>query len=914
MAPNPSQKDAATPRSAIDRLLLFFIRMAIGRPFAVIAVSLLLAGLSLWVTAERLTFKTGRGDLVAKDVPYIQRHEKVKAEFEDTEGMIVVVEGEDKDAMKRFTEALAARFEAHPDTFTHVFYKIDTAYFKSRALLYLAPRDLEKLTGELGARRQFLNDVGMSPGLNQLMRSINAEISAGMVESLIGGLLGTSEEPEEENGKKDDAEDLRLLINLLDQATAHLEPDARYVSPWGALFDKSEGTLREEGYLTSGDEKLMFILLVPSEDKSSFTGYQDAIELARKLIDETRSEVAGVGVGLTGEDVIASDEMVSTQADVKLASLIALVGVSLLFILAFRGVVEPLLAVLCLLVALAWSMGFTTLAVGHLNILSVVFTTILIGLGIDFGIHILERYREERRAGQALAPALEQTVSGTGKGNFSGAITTAIAFGAMTFTDFIGIAELGLIAAGGILLCLIAMIVLLPALLVCEERFARAARKPPGPPTGGGWLEGLFQRHRLILAISLALVLLSALALFRVRFDYNLLNLQARGTEAVAYEMKIIENAGRSAWSAASVANSLDEAVARHRAMERLTTVGGVESIASVLPEEPEKKRELIRALKPELDELVVEPEDTPFSLPSLIKTVKRIRFKLQGREEKAGVDDPVLEASRSAARFLDAAQALPASEAKERLARFSETLFVDYRDKIATLKTSSDSGPVEVAALPKALRERYLSAGGKYLVMIFPGIDIWDRGAQDEFLSQLRSVDPEVAGNAVHMIESSRLMQRGYIDGGWYAMAAILLYVLLTFRRPLTAALILLPVAVGSLWTVGVMDLFSIRFNLANLVILPLILGIGVVNGIHIIHRYREEESANILSLSTGQAVVLSSLTTMIGFGAMMAARHQGIFSLGLVLTLGVFCCLAASVTTLPAMLKLCSQKGWRV
>jgi hypothetical protein len=179
-----------------------------------------------------------------------------------------------------------------------------------------------------------------------------------------------------------------------------------------------------------------------------------------------------------------------------------------------------------------------------------------------------------------------------------------------------------------------------------------------------------------------------------------------------------------------------------------------------------------------------------------------------------------------------------------------------------------------------------------------------------------MREVDPEVAGNVVHMIESSRLMQKGYIDGGWYAMGAILIYVLAMFRRPLTALLILLPVAVGSLWTVGIMDLLSIRFNLANLVILPLILGIGVVNGIHIIHRYREapDKGASVLSLSTGQAVVLSSLTTMIGFGAMMVADHQGIFSLGMVLTLGVFSCLTASVTTLPALLKLCSLRGWRV
>jgi predicted RND superfamily exporter protein len=165
-------------------------------------------------------------------------------------------------------------------------------------------------------------------------------------------------------------------------------------------------------------------------------------------------------------------------------------------------------------------------------------------------------------------------------------------------------------------------------------------------------------------------------------------------------------------------------------------------------------------------------------------------------------------------------------------------------------------------------------------------------------------------------MFESSRLMKEGYINGGLYALVAIVLFVIYQFRNLRTVLLVFLPVAVGSIWTIGLMDLFNIRFNLANLVILPLILGIGIVNGIHIIHRYREEADKNttVLSKSTGQAVILSSLTTMIGFGSMMVADHQGVFSLGLILTIGIGCCLVASITFLPAVLKLCTAKGWEL
>ena len=165
-------------------------------------------------------------------------------------------------------------------------------------------------------------------------------------------------------------------------------------------------------------------------------------------------------------------------------------------------------------------------------------------------------------------------------------------------------------------------------------------------------------------------------------------------------------------------------------------------------------------------------------------------------------------------------------------------------------------------------------------------------------------------------MFESSRLMKEGYFNGGVYAMVAIFFYILVSFGSMGATLVVLLPVAVGSVWTVGVMDLIGVSFNLANLVILPLIIGIGVVNGVHIVHRYREEadKTINILSRSTGHGVILSSLTTMIGFGSLMVADHQGIYSLGLVLSLGVGCCLIASITLLPSILKLCTVKGWKV
>ena len=899
----------------LNKLFRFIERLAFKHSLIVVALSIILAGLSIWVTGEKLTFKTGRGDLVAKGLPYVKLYEEYRDQFEDLEGMVIVAESESPEKMAEFAETLAAKLKVRPDLFSQVIYKFDTSYFRSRFLLYLDPPDLESLQTKLEEHQNFIESVNASPGLNPLLNEINREISSGMVDSLMTDFLGGDDAEEEE--KKNDENDLNLLIRIIKEMNRSLKKNYHYKSPWQSLFNSGEESLREKGYLVSKNEKLLFILAVPNEDETSFTGYKDSVYSARELIAEVKKDFPSISVGLTGEDVISTDEMITTQKDVELASKIALGGVALLFIIAFKGIVKPLLAVFSLLIALAWSLGFTSLTVGHLNILSVVFTTILIGLGIDFGIHILERYKEERKEGDDISTALQKTLQGTGQGNFSGAITTAMAFGAMVLTDFIGIVELGWIAGWGILFCMIAMVLLLPALVTLEEKWRKPVytKSVEKPITASiSWIDRFFSHYKLIITACCLLVLVSSLALRTAHFDYNLLNLQTKGTEAVKYEMRILENAGRSAWSAAMLADTLEEVRQKETQLKTLPTIENVESIAAMVPKHQEENLQYVREnLSPLLSELYVEEEDESFSLKALTKTLKRIRFKLQGRE---GKEDKVTQAAREIDKFFKEVESVEEDLAEAQLQEFSEELFVDYRGLMADLKKNAEPKLVEISKIPKSLRDRYISKQGKYLITIFPSVDIWNLDERNRYLKDLRSVDANVTGSAVHMFNSTRLMTEGYINGGIYAMTAIIIYVFIVFRNPRTVFFILLPVIAGSIWTVGIMELTGLKLNMANLVILPLILGIGVVNGIHITHRYREEKDKNsvVLGKSTGQAVILSSLTTMIGFGSMMVADHYGVFSLGLVLTLGVFCCLVASITFLPALLKLSAAKGWKV
>jgi predicted RND superfamily exporter protein len=377
--------------------------------------------------------------------------------------------------------------------------------------------------------------------------------------------------------------------------------------------------------------------------------------------------------------------------------------------------------------------------------------------------------------------------------------------------------------------------------------------------------------------------------------------LQAKGVEAVQYEMKIIENAKRATWHAAVVADSFEDARNKEKLLENLSTVGKVESILSAVPGEQKEKIEIVKTISPLLEDLEIEPEDEIFSLQILQKTLKKIRFKLR-KKEKGDSDDQVYEASELLKNFQEDLKKIDPEQAEQRLEVFSGKLFEDFREKIEELQSAANPTPVVIKELPTKLQERFISPNGKYLLLVFANVNIWEKPAMEKFLRELRGVDPEVTGNAVHMFESTQLM--------------ITIFILLSFRNLRTTFFILLPTIVGFIWTVGIMELVGVRFNLANLVILPLILGIGVVDGVHIVHRFRDDRDGGttILSKSTGQAVVLSSLTTIIGFGSLMVADHQGVYSLGLVLSIGVACCMLTSLTLLPALLKLSWARGWKV
>lgn len=901
-------------RNGVQRGVRRLIHLAITLPWLIIGLATALAGLGLWHTITSLDFITTRNALVSQNARYIRADQAINRDFDALDYAIVVVEPPDLDRGKQFVQALASRLHADTEHFDEIIATLDTSSLEGKKLLYLTPEELRTLGERLNDAQDLMTDWSETPGLVPLLNLINQEISRALVSHLTGGLLGVSETADPDTTSSQ-ALDITFLETLFTEMTTALEAPDRYTfrSPWSSFFLGEGEAFSQDGYLTSKHDRFLFILVDFREAQDSFVKYAAPLAALRAHIASVGRDFPDVQAGVTGGDALSSDEMSAARQDTMLATGIALISVATLFVVAFRQVWRPLLVVAVLIISLCWTLGFTTLTVGHLNILSVSFLPILIGLGIDFGIHLLARYSEERARGQNFDTALHGAYRRTGPSVVAAALTTALAFYAVMLADFRGLAELGFIAGSGMLLCLLASFTVLPALLAAYERHRRVP--------AGVWqtferdpLRGLM-RFPWLTASALGLVTLAGVWFLPwPTFDYNLLNLQAERTESVEWEYRLLEGSGHSSWYALSTAPSLDRLRQQQARFEALPVVERVDSVVALLPDDQDIRLPLVEQLAPYVEGIDADWTSLePVDLDDMQAVLQKIRFKLQREpEEWESSSRPSQSALAAARASLDRLQeqlrVSPPNLSIPALESFQQALAADFADKLHFLQRNVHPTPIAVDDIPKTLRQRFVGQSGQYLLQIFARDNIWERDAMRAFVTQLQTIDPDITGPPVVAFHSIRQIQQGYARAGFYALAVIVGVILVLVRGLKPLLLTLLPVGLGGLWTLVSMSLVGLDFNMANLIILPLFLGIAVDGGIHMVHRMLEEPRAmtSPLTQSTGKAIVLTSLTTMAGFGGLMVARHSGIFSLGVLSALAVGCNLLATLVALPLIFKL--------
>lgn len=879
------------------------------RPGWFVYPQFLLFGLCVVYTVTHLGFNTSRSDLVGAEKRYHRNFLEYKEHFQNQDELVTIVESGDPEKNREFIERLGRRLQAEPELFRDVFFKGDFGSLGSKSLqLIKKMEDLQRLDDTLAESLPMIERFAQVTNLNAMVRSINHEFR-------LSGKSKNNEETRVEDHPL--AKSLPLLTSLLNQARNSLLQAEPMVAPnVSSLMLGGVGSSGRE-YLQFDEGRLFLLTAQPVSDELE----KPAVRRLRVLVADIRSKVPGVNVGITGKSVLEFDEMRQSRLDTTKATIVSLVVVTLIFIFGYQETGRPIKATLCLLIALGYTMGFTTLVVGHLNILTIAFVPMLVGLAIDFGVHLITRYEEELRLGHSNEESIRNALVYTGIGIFTGCLTTAGAFLAMGITEFKGIREMGIITGGGMLLSLIPMMTMLPALLLKGRQNVIDHDRAVFGETKRERLERIWlSRPKRVLGVGLGLCVLAAFQIPKVYFDYNLLNLQTHGLEAVQFEHKLIHSGEKSVLFGAVIADSVSEAVAMEERVRQLPSVASVESMASYVSAGNQEKLAVIQSIRERAASVNLPPVDQePVDLEALNQGVSflfsYVKLAIRSIEEKGkgeALKPKLMELASSIGQFQQIVRSLPESEARESLTRFQTGLFLSIHEMLDAIARQDTRSLLSLEDLPDVLKHRFIGNDGRLLVQVYPRSNVWERAHQEVFLKELRSLDedddndPIITGTPVQLYEYTELLKISYQEAALYALGAIVLLVLVHFRSLTTVFLALVPVFVGSIWLLGLMGWLGIPFNPANIMTLPLVIGIGVTNGIHILNRFHEEAHPSIFAKSTGKAVLVSALTTMAGFGSLMLAQHQGITSLGYVMSIGVATCMLAGLGFLPCLLML--------
>jgi hypothetical protein len=880
------------------------------RPRLILCLALLLSVFSVIYTVRNMEFLTGRDDLMPKSAPFQVDYRAYRAEFGDQEEIVAVIESDDAERSTWAADALYARLNQEKNVFREVFYPGGLPYFRKNGLLFMPLEEIRQLRNTLTMAAPVLKDLAAAPSVQTLFTSLTRQID------------GYLAQPDPATLKS-----LTFMLTTLDKGFKAFDGKGSGPSSGMSMDSFLKGSSDGRPSMLESAGRQQVITVLPVKEQGSFVPAEKAIQVTRAALDEIlkRPEFKGIKGGLTGVPVLEYEEMATSQRDIKLATILSLSLTVILLLFAFRGFLNVIAAMVSLIVGICLSFGFATLAVGHLNILSMVFAIMLIGLGIEYGIQVVLRYQEELNSGVSGLEAIETGLSANIRSIIMAAATVALAFATFAFTDFKGIAELGIIAAGGVFICVLATFTVLPAMLILLERFRKPAPTPASHPDGEGKtvtserpiIRALFASPRMVISLTMLLALACIYPTIRTRFDYNLMNLQARGLQSVEYAYKLMRSKENSGYFAVVTARDRAEARQLSERLEKLPAVDHVVSLLALVPEQQEAKLAELAALRQVMDAVRPAPYEENLSVMELPAIFENFR----GRVDKL---KKVLEANKAeeataVGAFLATLDRFFTSLEKEKdrnalgmLREFQGGMFSELPDKLRMLKGSLEAAPVGEADVPQELKQRFVGTSGKLLLQVAPKVEIFEREPLEAFVKQVKSVVPKATGEPVMVYESLTVLRDSYLKAFGYAFIGIAAILMINFKSLRFALIGSLPLAAGLLLMVGGMWLAGVSFNSANIIVLPLILGVGIDSAIYIINRYRQgdETPARVAMSSAGIGVFLNALTILFSFGALMVAHHQGVFSIGAVMSLGMVASVAVFMVFLPALLEIWGKR----
>jgi predicted RND superfamily exporter protein len=841
-----------------QRQLTRIARLTCTRPLAVVLVAGLLTLFSL-VGISRLHFETGLADYLPADSPVVQLFTRAVEHYGSSDNLVIVLRGseDDADVRKVLADDIAERLEAS-ELVSNVQYRFG------------GDADPDEPPAILEYALYYLDDEG----LDTLADTLSTESIQDRVRANRRVLLSPASVVAKELVQKDP-------LGLRDL--------------FARRFRDLKGNLNlrfNDGYTFSSDLELLIMIVKPIKPAQDLAFTETLLAAVNRITAAARAELtaeldpgalAMVTIDLTGGYPIVSDYNQLLKKDLGWTVISAFIGVMVLFLLAFRRIGSLLYVGVPLVVGLMWTMGFAGFAIGRLNLFTAAAAAILLGLAIDFAIHMFNRYVGERDRGKTLDEAIHCAVAETGNGILTAALTTMAAFAACTITPIDGLVQLGIICGVGMLLTLVANFFLLPALLMLRGgRRHRDSYKDASFNFGLATLARAVVRHPVaVMVLWIGLACVFAWGLVTAEIDTNFRSLRPDSSRAIVVQQELSEKIGS----------------------------GLVYSMILVEADSAGEARERNDLIARRLENLVAQDEVIFYlSLSSVIPPASRQQDVLRWLAEQRRLNPSALDPARvagdlAAAMDTEGFRLGPAYE--QTVALLEKVLNLQDELTLAGIKGSvlerfagrfvyQENGRTEVATYVYPSRK---AGQSQYKVM--------------EHLEQsvLAGVEgANVIGVSILGREVKRLIREGSMEAAALALTLVLIILWSHFRRPRYVILTAVPLLLGELGALGGMTLLGLKLNMISMGMIPIVLGIGIDDGIHIVHRFLDQGEKDVPGIFrfAGRAVVITSVTTMVGFGSLVLSTYKGLWTAGLFAIMGVGICLLASITLLPALLQI--------
>ena len=838
----------------------------------VILIAAIAAGFACYYVATHFAINTDSGRLIAEDLPWRQRQAAFGKAFPQNDGLILaVIDGPTPEAAQSAAASLVARLADRHDQFDFVKLPDEEPFFAKNGLLFQPTDKVQALVDQLTKSQPLLAQLAADPSLRGFMTTISM-ISIGV-----------------ERGQIPLAQVSPFFGKIDDTVEGAL---GGHSVPFSFQQMISTGTADAEQV-----GKRRFVLIKPKLDFSSIEPGQAATDAVEQAVGDLHlTPDHGIKVRLTGQIPLDDQEFGTIKDGFALNSIVTVLAVIFILWLALRSGRLILAVGLSTFVGLVLTAAAGLAAVGALNLISIAFAVLFIGIGVDFGIQFSVRYRDERYSEPNLVTAVTHAGARAGRPLLLAAAATTAGFYSFLPTDYKGVSELGLIAGNGMIIAFLVSITLLPAFLTLFH--------PPSETREVGYsflapLDEFLTRHRWwVIGVTVGLAVVGSPLLWQVKFDFNPLNLNSPKVESVATLLDLMKDPATTSNKIDVLEPSLDRAQAVADKIAKLPQVGAVQTLNSFIPPAQADKLPVLQdaadTLGPSLNPTNGKP---PPSDAEDVAAIKAAGERLDHSAQK-GTGEP----AATTRRLADDLRKLMAAPPEARQAA-RDAFIPPMKMLLDQLRALIGARSITLDNLPKDLARNWVTPDGQARIEVTPKSLSNSNDTLKEFGTAVLTVAPEATGGPIVIKDSGDSVIRAFIEAGLLALGSIAILLYIVLRRVSDVLLTLVPLLLAGVLTMEITVLIGLPLNFANIIALPLLLGLGVAFKIYFVMAWRAGQT-HLLQSSLTRAVFFSAMTTAVAFGSLWSSKHPGTSSMGELLALSLACTLVAAVFFQPALM----------